>query len=402
MTETKIHSIKLFIVTLFLVFPISIMQSDDSNIALPISLLLIPFSLKSFIFFVDNNKKYLILSVLCSLFSVVFIGAYKDFHSFKPYLSMIFFYVPIVFYFWSNMLVLTEDELDKVLRYFSFNIITFTLIYFYSIFTEYSGHVRYDSNMNGDIFGLKLVGAYGIHTLGAHLFVLMFILLFALYRKVNGKLMNILSVIAILLFVYGIVMSLSRELVLGLIICYTILAIKKWGWIKASVIIFLCSSIFVYIFIDLIEFVLRIWETKIAFSKTTDLNELSSGRLDLQFLALEQIKNNPIFATGFQGYGLNYTSYKGYDDLEGWSTHIYLLTALWKMGILAFAFFLYFFYRIIRKVKVSHLNENVKNLFWIFIITFFIVNLFWDALLAPNIMMIFVFIIGMFNVKKNM
>ena len=198
-------------------------------------------------------------------------------------------------------------------------------------------------------------------------------------------------------------MSLSRELVIGLIIFYSFFLKKKYGYIK-SIIIVVLVGLFIYFFgRDLVDKVLFTWETKINMSTSAqDLNELSSGRLDLQFLALNQIVNNPLFGTGFQGFSLDYLNYKGYDNLEGWSTHIYFLTVLWKMGFIAFTFFCFFLYRINKIVfKSVSLTKEDKSIYLVFIIALFIINLFWDALLAPNIIILFMFITSLLSFKKS-
>ncbi|MCQ4156849.1 hypothetical protein K6T44_03745 [Riemerella anatipestifer] len=381
-----------------MVFPINLVQSEVSMLALPISLVLTIPSVLYFIISKNEEKKFLSLAIIFSLLAIIYVTLSSGGASYKPFLSAMFFFLPITFYYFVLKIVNNRAVFEKSLTYLSYNIIIFTIIFFFSIFFEFSGIIRTEGTLNGTIFGMRLVGSYGVHTLGSQMFIMIFILIFTINKNLLSKKIKLLSLLCILILTYIIIMSLSRELVLGLIILYAFISLKKYGVLK-TILMFLFLSLLISLFLsDLISIILLNWETKITTSRTSDLNELSSGRLDLQFLALQQIMNNPFFATGFHGYTLDFRSYKGYDDLEGWSTHVYFLTALWKMGMVAFFFFSLFFYKIVIAIKKTViLNREEKTLYYIFIVAFFVVNLFWDALLASNVMMLFLFIVGMYK-----
>lgn len=393
----------LFFICFLLVFPIDFIQSDISTIALPISLLLIIPSFQYFLFKKDRNKNSLILSMLFSLLGIVVIQFFNNSFTFKPYFSFIYLFTPMFVYFLSTNIIKDDKSFLLCLKYLSINIIIFSLCFFSSIFLKYNGIIREEGTLNGDFFGLKITGVFGVHTLGTQFFIFVYILIHNLFRNKLRWVFKILSIVTIIILIYIIIMSLSRELVLALLIFFPFLLVKKYGYIKSFGII-LAFCFFIYFgFSNLIHGILSAWETKIAFSNDAkDLNELSSGRLDLQYLAFNQLINNPIFGTGFQGYTLNYASYVGYENLDGWSTHIYFLTVLWKMGIIAFVSYIAFLYTIIKTTYYSNkMEKSEKYLFLVFIVSFVIINLFWDALLAPNIMILFIFLLGMFNYKNK-
>ena len=152
---------------------------------------------------------------------------------------------------------------------------------------------------------------------------------------------------------------------------------------------------FIFIFFDtfLIELT-SAWDTKLSVTlNALDLNDLSSGRIELQELALEQLFINPIFGTGFNGYNLNY---KDSNELSGWSPHVYYLTSIWKMGIIAFIFYVMFWVNIFKKMFSKNKNFNPTILFIIKLITLILLflNLFWDVFLVPNLMIFFSFFCG--------
>ncbi|HEX8576505.1 MAG TPA: O-antigen ligase family protein, partial [Flavobacterium sp.] len=393
----------LFFISFLLVFPIDLNQQVTGGIDLPISMILIIPSLKYFLLTKNKSKINLELSIILSILGILIIQVLFTSYTLRPYLSFIFFFLPILSYFYSIRIIRNEISLLTFLKFLSINIIIFTVFYFASILLQFNGVVRDEGTLNGNFLGLKLAGVYGVHTLGAQLFIFIFILIFNLIINKPNILFRIFSVISCLILLYIILMSLSRELVLGLIIFFGFLLVKKYGYIKSFTILTFLSGLIYLGFSNLINSIWQVWETKISVGKeATNLNELSSGRLDLQYLAITQLITNPFFGTGFQGYLLNYKSYKGYETLEGWSTHIYFLTALWKMGIIAFTFYSLFFLKILKDVfKYKYLDYNSKSIFIAFIISFLIVNLFWDALLAPNIMILFMFIIGMLSFKNK-
>jgi len=282
-------------------------------------------------------------------------------------------------------------------------LLSFSLLY--TIFISGSGLVRIDGILQGTFFGLNLTGAYGVHSLATHYLLLIFILVFYLNfdKKIHFSI-KIIYNLTIFIYIYIILLSLSRELLLALILFFLFYSIYKLNIFRTLLLLFGIST-FVYLFFNsFLNDILSNWDTKLSVSlNAVDLDDLSSGRIELQLLALKQVFTNPFFGTGFNGYNLNYKDTK---DLSGWSTHIYYLTSIWKMGLIAFIFYTLFWINIFKKMFSKNKEINQQNLFILFliIITLLFLNLFWDVFLVPNIMIFFSFLCGSIisiNTNKN-
>ncbi|EKT4498077.1 O-antigen ligase family protein [Flavobacterium psychrophilum] len=399
------HKILFFSIFL-LVLPVDIMQVSDEQSGLPICLLLLPFGI---LFFLKQNivldKFYFWLTFVLCLVSIIAVSILYNTFPFKSSLSLVYFLLPNLGYFLALGLVKNIGDFIMFLKITVLVAFILSVSLFYSIFILNEGVVRTEGVLSGTFFGLKLSGAYGVHSLGAHYFILInFIFFYLEIVKEKTKFMFCISVFSILTLTYIIILSLSRELVLAIVLFYLIYFLIKYKPIKTFIVIgSLCLIVLVF-GKGLIDTVVTAWEYKLyASSSSTSLNELSSGRLDLQELALTQIIDNPLFSTGFNGYTLNHSSYKDYDNLEGWSTHVYLLTCLWKMGLLAFISYLLFWKNILKQMFQNDFSdcEIIKKMLVLFVVNILFVNLFWDALLAPNIMALFSFFCGCFVSIKN-
>ncbi|WP_316790826.1 O-antigen ligase family protein [Pedobacter frigoris] len=395
----------LFACSMMLTLPIDILQVADGQSGFPLSLIVVVFAPFCFIKRVGQDAIYIYLTIVCSLISIVGISFIYQKFELRPYLSFIYFTLPTLGYFVAMTLVKDIDGFNFYLKW-SVNfavILAFSLIY--TIFIKGGGIVRLEGNLQGSFFGLNLSGAYGVHTLGAHYFILMFLIFYYITsdNKIN-ILMRVIYVLSLLLYILIILLSLSRELLLGLFIFFLWYSLYRFKLFKTLAIVFFIILLTYFFGREIIDGLLLVWETKLsATSGASNLNDLSSGRLDLQELAVRQIVKNPIFATGFNGYILDYTSYKDYDNLDGWSTHIYYLTCIWKMGVLAFVFYAVFWWNTLRKILNSHIPIEHYNhkLLLIFVICLLFINLFWDAFLAPNIMAWFSFFCGGLIKSRN-
>ena len=127
------------------------------------------------------------------------------------------------------------------------------------------------------------------------------------------------------------------------------------------------------------------------------MNALSSGRLDLQYDAVMHLMHYPVTGTGFYGYILTKKYSEGSEDTAGWTTHVYYLTTAWKMGLIGAAFYFTFFAGLIKQsIRFSRkVFPGSAKLYTIALWTFLLVlNMLWDALLAPGIMCLFAFFVG--------
>ncbi|HCM33538.1 O-antigen ligase family protein [Chryseobacterium sp.] len=398
-SNSKQNVIIFFLIAVFLCLPIDLLQNADNVSGMSISLILVAPSLLFYLIVNHNHKKYLTLAFCFSILSVIVTQFLSGKFESRHFFSVIYFFAPVLTFYLGKKVVSNSFDLHRIYRIMCIVSVVFVWVLFISIILKHNGMVRTDSYFNGDFFGLVLSGSYGIHSLGAHLFILMFVLHFYLVLEKVSTPAKVIIIISILQVIYMIVLSLSRELVLALLFYYAVFYWKKLGVIRTFLAVILIAIIGKVFFLQYFDAVLDAWATKLDVTKSSsNLNELSSGRIDLQELAIQQLFFNPFFGTGFQGYILNFKSYKGYDNLDGWSTHIYYLTALWKMGIFAFAFYFIYWLKIIKGLfRIKNpmiLNDDATLLIKIFILSILFVNLFWDAFLAPNVMALFAFFCG--------
>jgi hypothetical protein len=202
-------------------------------------------------------------------------------------------------------------------------------------------------------------------------------------------------VVAFLL--YLMLFSLSREVILAIAFVVTVYIFRFLNVIKASIILVL-FSLCLYVTFDAMSSLNSPWGTTIYRSvNASDLNELSSGRFELQELALKQLLHLPLTGTGFNGYELDNTERGSLTDLAGWSTHIYYLTIAWKMGLLGACLFFLFLARITKASLIFSRTSFPRSarLYSISLCAFLLIlNSFWDALLAPSVMCLFAFFVG--------
>jgi O-antigen ligase len=385
----------LFLIGFLLSIPIDIFQRGDEQSGFAISLIILLFSFFS-IFRVKGVDITLFYSaILLSILSIFYIAFIYNLNPIKSLLSLTYFFLPITSYFFSQKLIKSSNNFLFLLKIVSFFAVLLSYSLLYTIFISGSGFVRIDGILQGTFFGLNLTGAYGVHSLATHYLLLIFILVFYLnFDKKIHFFIKIIYTITIFIYIYIILLSLSRELLLALVLFFLFYSIYKINFFR-TLLLLIGISTFVYLFFSsFLNDILFIWDTKLSDSlNALDLNDLSSGRIELQLIALEQVYTNPFFGTGFNGYNLNYKYTK---DLSGWSTHIYYLTSIWKMGLIAFIFYALFWINIFKKMFSKDKEINQHNLFILFLIIIILLflNLFWDAFLVPNIMIFFSFLCG--------
>ncbi|MFM1946673.1 MAG: hypothetical protein RL207_956 [Bacteroidota bacterium] len=395
----------LLLSSFLLIIPIDILQSVDEQSGLPICLILLSFSPFFFLNRRDKDVTYLWLVILFCLISILSVSLFYGVIPVKALFSLAYLLLPVLGYYVA--LVLINNNLDFIFFYKWSSIfsILLSLSLIYSIFIIGDGNVRIEGTFQGDFFGFKLSGAYGVHSLGAHYFILIFLIFFylLLVDKISF-IFRVLCILSILTYLYLIIFSLSRELVLALFLFFLTYSLYKFKLTKTLFLI-LCTVFLLYIFgKDLIDVFMLAWESKLmSTSGASNLNDFSSGRIDLQVLAIKQIIADPFFGTGFNGYTLDYKSYKNYNNLEGWSTHIYYLTCIWKMGLIAFFFYIFFWFSVLKKMFKHNysIKRNALKLLLIFVVSMLFINMFWDAFLAPNVMALFSFLCGSIISIKN-
>lgn len=387
-----------------LIIPIDITNGYWETFSIPIIAIIIPVAL---VYFLKSNSKESLLMLFALFFSCLAILAVLPFSSsisIKPLGSIFLFFSPVTFYFLSRKIIITNSEFVFFLKasLYSSTLLIFSLCL--SIFIFGDGVIREMGVMKGDFFLLSLSGTYGVHTLVAHYFLISIIVFYYAKSGYASKLDIFASWIVLLFLLYLMIFSLSREVLLAIIFTASILIFRYLSTSKAIILLLLViltvSLGVFYLFDDNSS-----WATKVAQTMAADsLNELSSGRIELQKLAISQLANSPFTGTGFHGYELNFTSSEGYDDLRGWSTHAYYLTTIWKMGLVAGTFFLIFLFLITKdsmNYSKKYFHESHK-MYSVAVICFFIfINLLWDALLATSVMSLFSFLVGSMRMRAT-
>ncbi len=325
------------------------------------------------------------LSLISSLFVAIFIA--QDF-DFRPLYSIIYFFKPYFSIFVAFYVIRTKNDFNifcKSTGYFVFFAL-FPIIC--SIFFLHNGLVRNESDLNGEIFGLPLYGSYGVNSLAVYYLLLYFLILFLKYIDEDlGNYLKIIRLISLCILSYLIFFSLSREAILGfaaLIIWYFLQ--NNSGHIKKIMIGLI--AIAGLLFVLSLDSTSDMWQSKtdqiVESIQQGDLDRLSSGRIGLYLVALNQFSHNIIFGNGFHGFQLYTDTIEGFDTVEGLSPHNQYITTIWKMGLLAA---IPYFLALITLYKMTTpLRGTVKYKFisiLLFVVFFILANV-WDVLIIPN------------------
>jgi O-Antigen ligase len=315
-----------------------------------------------------------------------------------PVISVVFFFMPAGSFFLGAFVMDSKEKLSLFIKTYSYFFLGSFFLYVTSVLLFNNAVVRSEGTMNGSILGMPIYGAYGVHSFVAFLFVSFFIVQesYNKYDYIN----NIVYHSFILLFLYITIFSLSREAIIGLIILL-FFYIKDWVTERKKnlpriyrYVAPICLIILVYLRFEDIAYV---WGTRLDQSlASSDVDDLSSGRFSLVYLAIEQFLKNPFFGTGFYGYSLYENQLSGFEDgLAGWSTHYYILTALWKMGSLPFSCYLLFWLFALSYQRTEK-NSHIRSVYFnrMLLMSWIVLNQFWDALLVPNVMGVIMFVAG--------
>lgn len=387
------------IVASLLAIPIPLFSYGDTGLPLSIivsicGFLLVPFYGK------DKVTVTYMLAILLATFGAVFnsifiLGDLK----YNSIVSVLFFFLPAASFFLGFRIISTEEDFRVFIRSYVWVFLAWFFYYFLSIVFLHNGIVRDAGTMNGSILGIEVYGAYGVHSFIAFLIVSFFFIQqsYNEYKDIN----SVVYYSFILCWSFVIILSLSREAIVSLLFIASLYAKDQLTNVKNIPILnrYFISIVMLFIAFMSYDLVMQSWGTRLDQSSaaidSADLNDLSSGRGTLVLLAIEQFFRNPFFGTGFAGYTLYGERIPGYEDLSGWSTHYYILTALWKMGSIPFVFYVNFWFQALsyRKNKYALTKRSVyfnRSL----IITWLILNQFWDALMVPNVMGVIMFIAG--------
>ena len=380
-----------------LIVPINMIGGSHEGLAAPIAMLVIPIALLSFVKAKSTEALLLLIACLLASISILLATLFAADASLRPLISLAFFFSPVTLYFLAREYITTKIAFLIFLRYSLFFSIALVVSLFASIFIFGDGIVRTDGVMNGTFALLPLSGAYGVHTLVDHYFLVCLVVIYYAQSGAATRTERIASLSVVLFLAYLMILSLSREIILAIVVVGVVSAFRSMSVLKASIVV-ATLSFCIYMSIGRIPSLDSAWRTKIFQTvHAADLNDLSSGRLELQSIAIAQLRRSPLAGTGFYGYALDYKANDANEDLSGWSTHIYYLTTAWKMGLVAAIPFFIFLFRVVKdSITFSRVTfPKSAKLYTVGLFAFFVVlNMLWDALLAPGIMCLFAFFVG--------
>ena len=376
------------------------------------------------LFIYQRANKWLLTSIAFSLISIIYIQLFfQPGNITRALLSMAFFFKPYLIYLLGRSLAevnLNPEKFNRNLIYF----ITFTAfaatidaILFkghVTTFVEFEripGEVIYGGVFDPTFFGLKFHGSNGINGIAVFFSVAFMICLslgVIMKPKRSLRLVSYIGMMCSLILVLG---SGSRQAALGLVVsclcCFfagkmtTRRTIKVFFYIVFS--LFSCATI-VILFSDYFSELFAKILIMIDNIYSGNWDGVSSGRLGLYVILIEDLIKSPLFGTGFSGYGI-FDSELGYFDNDvttsGYTPHNQYLGALWKMGGIAGIFYLIFLWKIIKPFFKAQQEDEYQKRFYIammvIIIPFFTVfNMFQDGLSSPSTGPIFLLIVGFY------
>lgn len=380
-----------------LIIPVDMLASIGPSFAAPLSLIFLPLAALSLLKSGSSKSLYLLIAAFISCVTIFLTAPFARSFSLAPAASLLLFFAPASFYFLGREKIANIGDFVYFLRASLWAAAALALSLFFSIFIFGEGVVRTEGVMNGTFLTFTLSGSYGIHSLAAHFFLIGAVIVYFVQSGYASRAEKYLSASILAFLIYMMIFSLSREIVLAILFVALVTLFRRFSFLKAAMLLLL-TGVLLYTFGSALVGPDSAWATRIFQTASADnLNDLTSGRIELQALAFTQVLQSPLTGTGFHGYALNYLSSEGYDDLSGWSTHVYYLTAVWKMGIVAaFFFFLFLYAAVVESFSSTKRNFSRAAGFYIVatIAFLFLVNMAWDALLSTNVMSLFAFFTG--------
>ena len=384
---------------LFLSIPIVIFGLDEFEVPLSDIVLLFGmlFLLRSL---ASKAALYFYLLFLLALLSVVVQMIFGAPVEVKPFLSVLFFLKPLLAYFAALWVVKGPADGETVFRITGLSMITSIILIFLDVVINYSGVPRADSYINGSILGLTQYATYGVNTAACFYFVIFTLSVYTFCNPVNAQFLRLYGVIGAVCSGYLIIGSLSREVILALLLFVFLIVFEKQRknrWLIFFGIVFVVVVCGLFLLEDIVNS--PFLEAKVLQLvdgyHSGDFNSISSGRLELYWVALLQVLQGPFFGNGFHGY-LLYPEIISFDlEPEGLSPHNQYLTTFWKGGLIFFIAYFSYLYMLIRDSRI--LAEPVGGGYVLrafYISTFILLANLWDVLMVANFGAMFFFLIG--------
>jgi hypothetical protein len=394
------NKLKIFTVSLALCLPVDILGGSVESFSIPLSIILLPSGLINMFVSKDRSNYSIYFSIAFALLSALLVSLISTNNSYAIIGSIILFFSPISMYFLSSAIIKNKFDFYFFLDVSVCVSFVFIVVLWFNIITDYGGMVRGDGVINGSFLGLSIYGAYGIHTFAAYLYLLASISFINIQLNSANLFFSLVKNITLILILSMIVLTFSRELILSLILALSCLFIFKFGFIRYSFFVIL-TCVILFIYADFLLSADAVWYTQLNQTlNSSSLNEMSSGRLDILNIAIQQLIRYPLTGTGFHGFNIDGDMYIEGRSMEGWSPHNYYITVLWKMGLPAGGYYIFLILSktnlFIKKTRIYFPDGSpyVAIAVYCFLIG---PNLFWDALLAYGTMALFSFMLGSLN-----
>ena len=366
----------------------------------------------------------LLITILLSLISLTYIQLMvQPGNIVRSILSMAFFFKPYLIFLLGKGIAENNFEpygFNKKLIYLLTTAAfaaTVDAVFFkghVTTFTEFEripGEVIYGAVFDPTFFGLKFHGSNGVNGIAVFFstaFMICLSLGVIMKPKRSIRIISYIGMLCSLILVLG---SGSRQAAFGIIVSclcfffagrmtagrvFRVFLYITFAIISATTIIAYFSDYFVELFAKILLMIDNIY--------SGNWDGVSSGRLGLYMIIIDDLISSPIFGTGFGGYGL-FNSELGYFDNDvstsGYTPHNQYLGAIWKMGGLAGFFYLIFLWSIVRPFFKAPQADEYQRKFYIammaIIVPFFTVfNVFQDGLSSPSTGPLILFIIGFY------
>ncbi len=331
-----------------------------------------------------------VLLVVLALFSAGTVATISETDTIRPWLSIGYFFKPMLLFFAGYRLLATRARLVfslKVAAAVSSAVATCLVIE--QVVTGVPFLLPGEAAVLGLTFlGIPLFGATGVNAL-AVTFVVLGLLAGTLVSETRSPLLRVLYISGGCAVAVLVAATASRQAMIGLAIGVGLILMLSGA--RRGLVLAVCL-VAVGCFV--------VQDTSLAFSELLrvklqdnmdriherEFGALTTGRLELAGLMVEDLVRNPITGNGFHGFQL-FRSVWGSEDVTGVSPHQQYLGAFWKMGIVGGAVYLAFLSRMVLPLWRLRLRER-RDPIWAALVSVTALTLVWfcmvqDALTFP-------------------
>ncbi len=337
----------------------------------------------------SREKQLLIVAIALACVSLFAVNTLESTGNVKrPFVSAVYFFHCYLIFFAGRSLVSTERELADVLG----KLALFQSLTAIAIALSVIGKPLIDESYDGLVFtgnllGLPLFGALGYNALIVYFTTAFAIVLMKVLTLQRHGWLFVVYLLGLISLAYLITFSLSRQAMLGLLLFLGLAGIARFRVLflavaAAGCLWFAAGSLFDAWF--------EVWEFKLGWTADAldarDLDEISSQRLGIYAMQLEDLARHPLLGSGFHGFQLYGKSRGIYNDVAGLSPHCQYLGAVWKMGLAAAFFYFAFLYRAffgVRKLARATRADLHQSLWALCLVYLWIFCVTQDALLFP-------------------